>query len=90
MNKLDKAREEINEADLLIIEAFKKRMKAVKEVLLYKKENNLEILDTKREDIVKNKNINLLNNKELEKYYLEVLDSLLKVSKDYQKDLLNE
>ncbi len=87
MNKLETAREIINSCDKEMIELFKKRMAASKMVAEYKKENNLPILDSKREEIIINKNIDLLNNEELENYYLEFFKSLLKVSKDYQSKL---
>lgn len=87
MNKLDMAREIINSCDKEMIELFKKRMYAASLVAEYKKENNLPILDSKREETIINKNVELLDNKELETYYLEFFKALLKVSKDYQKKL---
>lgn len=90
MNKLEEARKIINEADKEIVIAFKKRMEAVKEVINYKIANNLPILDSSREQIVKEKNLMLLNDPILAPYYLELLDTILKVSKDYQKDLYGE
>ncbi len=87
MNKLDMAREIINSCDKEMIELFKKRMYAASLVAEYKKENNLPILDSKREETIINKNVELLDNKELETYYLEFFKTLLKVSKDYQKKL---
>lgn len=90
MNDLEKARHLINEADKEIIEAFKKRMIAVKEVIKYKKEHNLSILDKGREDEVKKNNLLRLDDLTLAPYYIEVLDTLLKVSKEYQQELLDE
>lgn len=90
MNKLEEARKIINEADKEIVIAFKKRMEAVKEVINYKMANNLSILDSSREQIVKEKNLALLDDPILAPYYLELLDTILKVSKDYQKDLYSE
>ncbi len=90
MNKLEEARKIINEADKEIVIAFKKRMEAVKEVINYKMANNLPILDSSREQIVKEKNLALLDDPILAPYYLELLDTILKVSKDYQKDLYSE
>ncbi len=87
---LDIAREEINEVDKLMLDLFKRRMKASKMVALYKIENNLEVLDSSREDEMKSKNLKLLNDKELEKYYLEFLEGVLNSSKDYQKDLMKK
>lgn len=88
MNKLDEAREIINNIDVKLIELFKERMKASKMVAEYKSENNMPIFDEKREKSLKEKNLLILNDKELEQYYLIFLDGILKASKDYQKDLI--
>ena len=52
MDKLEKARIEINEADKGIAELFCKRMNAVRAVAEYKKERGLPILDAAREEAV--------------------------------------
>lgn len=88
MNKLEEARITINEVDTKIIELFVKRMAAAKMVAEYKKENNKPIYDAEREKILIEQNLKLLNNKELEKYYLIFLQGVLKASKDYQEDLI--
>lgn len=88
--KLDIAREEINRIDLEMIDLFKKRMAAVSNVVSYKMENNLPVLDTSREaDLIK-KNLEILNTPELEEYYLTFFDGVLKSSKDYQKKIKGE
>ena len=88
MNKLEEARLIINEVDSKMVELFKERMKAAKMVAEYKKENNLPVLDKAREEALINKNLGLLNDRELEKYYLTFLEGMLTASKDYQKDLI--
>lgn len=88
LNKLEEARLIINEVDLEMIELFKKRMQASKMVAEHKKENNLPVLDKAREEALINKNVNYLNDKQLEKYYLTFLEGVLTASKDYQKDLI--
>lgn len=88
MNKLEEARQIIDQVDLELIELFKKRMAASKMVAEFKALNNLPIYNEEREKNLINKNLNSLNSKELEKYYLEFLEVILKVSKDYQKDLI--
>lgn len=87
-NNLEIARDQINEIDAQMIELFKERMKASKMVALYKRENNIAVLDSKREQQIIEKNLNILNDKELEKYYLTFFDGVLKASKDYQKELI--
>ncbi|MFI3251567.1 MAG: chorismate mutase [bacterium] len=83
---LNEARLIINEIDQQMIELFIKRMDAVKKVLIYKKENNLNVFDQKRELEIIEKNIKLLNNKELEKYYQIFFEGMLTASKQYQED----
>lgn len=87
MNKLELARDEINRIDEEIVHLFEKRMKAVIDVINYKKENGLPILDNNREAIVIKRAINNLEDKELAKYLEEVMNTLMKVSRDYQSEL---
>ena len=54
---LQQAREVINEVDAQMAELFEKRMAAVQQVLAYKKEHNLPILDAAREQIVIEKGV---------------------------------
>ncbi len=89
-NKLEAAREVINSVDLEMIELFKKRMRAVSDVVSYKIENNLPVLDSSRESILINKNLEALNDKSLEEYYLTFFEGVLKSSKDYQKKIKGE
>ncbi len=88
MNKLEKARTEIEAVDKELVKLFEKRFLAVRDVLEYKKENNLPVFDEKREEYLLEKNTGYLKNNNLKKYYEEFLKAMFKVSKDYQKDLL--
>ena len=90
MNKLEEARQIINQVDEKMIELFIQRMTAVKHVAEYKLENKLPVLDSSREGEIKAKNLKLLNNAELEKFYLEFFDGVLRSSKDYQYDLIED
>ena len=90
MNNLDEARIKINEIDKQLIDLFKKRMELSKEIGLYKFANNLPILDEAREELLKKKDLILLDDKNLEKYYLVFLEGVLNSSKEYQKDIINE
>lgn len=90
MSKLDDARIIINECDKEMITLFKKRMSAAKMVAEYKASNNLPILDLKRENELIKRNTQILNDQELEGYYIIFLEGMLKVSKDYQEELIKE
>ena len=88
MNKLEIARENINRIDREIAKLFEERMREVEEVIAYKLENNLEILDSGREKEVIDRNSKLLKNENLKNYYIDFLENMMRISKDYQKDIL--
>ena len=90
MNKLERARLEINRIDKEMARLFQERMKAVEGVIEYKLENNMEVLDSNREKEVIEKNLLLIEEKKYEKYYLDFIKNMMRISKEYQKDILIE
>lgn len=89
MDKLEKARKVINEVDEQMAKLFIERMKAVKDVISYKMENNLPVLDSKREKEVIQKNLKYLDNHELDEYYINFITDVMDISKSYQKSILS-
>ncbi len=85
---LNDVRKKINDIDEEMISLFIKRMKLVEEVLKFKKDNNLEVLDVKREEELLKRNLLMLNDNELEKYYKIFFDAILRSSKTFQEDNL--
>mgnify|MGYP004450214107 FL=1 len=90
MNTLEEARLIINETDEKIAELFERRMEAVRQVALYKKEHNLPIFDPSREDYLLNKNLKYLHNDELTEYYRDFQKHTMEVSKKYQTSLVSQ
>lgn len=90
MNKLERARAEINRVDREIAKLFQERMKAVEDVIDYKIENSMEILDSGREQEVIEKNRALISEKKYEKYYVDFIVNMMKISKEYQKEILDK
>lgn len=88
MNKLEKTRIDIERIDMEMIKLFVERMNCSKEVVVYKMENNLPILDSNREKQLIEKNSNFVP-EELRKYYIDFLKGVITVSKDYQKDIMD-
>ena len=72
-NKLDIARQIINEVDAQMAELFVKRMCAAELVYEHKKEFGLPILDQTREDAVIEKNLALIEDDILKEYYVDYL-----------------
>lgn len=90
MNKLEKARLTIDEIDTEIIKLFEKRMTVVKDVIEFKIENGMPILDSNREANMLEKNLKKISNEEYKKYYSLVLEGFLNASKVLQKDILEK
>ena len=89
MNQLEVLRNKLDNIDLEIIKLYEKRMEIVKDVINFKINNNLPILDSSRESKMLENNLKKINNQEFKKYYQDVLSGFLKASKDLQKDILN-
>ncbi|MBQ9912598.1 MAG: chorismate mutase [Clostridia bacterium] len=88
MDKLNKAREIIGEADREIAALFEKRMAAVREVAEYKKERGLPVFDGAREDFLIRKNLCHIENEEIKDFYVSFIKSTMDISKRYQHRIL--
>ena len=88
MEDLNVIRKRINDIDKEIAKLFVERMKCSKEVAEYKKINSLPIYDAKREEEVKNNNLTLIEDEKIREHYVNFIDNLMKVSRDYQRSLL--
>lgn len=83
MEKLLEYRKEIEKIDSELIELLVQRMELSKKIGDFKRENGLPIFDPKREEELKQKNI-LSCKEEYRRGYQEILEAILKVSKDIQ------
>ena len=82
---LEKQRAEIDAIDREIVALFERRMQVVVDVARIKKENGLAILDASREKEVIAKVQSYLKDDHLKEELAEAYETLMKVSKDYQK-----
>ncbi len=87
MNQLEQARKTIDEVDRQMADLFCKRMEAVKQVARYKQEHGLPILNAKREQEVIAQNAALVEDQELQSYYIRFLQDTMAVSRSYQSRL---
>jgi chorismate mutase/prephenate dehydratase len=90
MDKLEKARIEIDKIDKSMAELFEKRMKCVEDVIDFKLENNLPILNTNRESEVIKKNSDLIENPLYTGFYERFIKQLMDISKLYQNTRANK
>ena len=86
-DRLTKARETIKEADSKIAKLFEERMHAVKEVAAYKKEHGLPIYDAVQEEKVIKESSERIHDTDLKRYYVELVENMMEVSKKYQYSL---
>lgn len=87
MTALDKDREEIDEIDEQIAGLFEKRFKVVQDVIDYKIENHLPILNSGREEEITAKNTALIEDDDIRPYFQQWYEDLLVLSKNYQKEI---
>jgi chorismate mutase/prephenate dehydratase len=89
MNQLEQARKQIDEIDLQIAQLYEKRLEAVEQVLEYKLENNMEVLDSSREALILERNAGYIQNEKYVDKYLNLQKFIMKESRNYQKSLLS-
>ena len=89
MNELEQARNVINDIDKEMASLFERRMEAVISVANYKKANSMPILDSSRESLVIERNLAYIENDDMKQYYEEFIKSVMNISKEYQKKLLD-
>ncbi len=90
MTKLEEARKKINEIDQQMANLFEARMRAVEDVIQYKKEHHLPILDTNREQFVIAHNLQYIKEEKYKSSYQTFIQDLMATSRKYQNQILCE
>ena len=88
MDQLEEARRLIDRVDSQMAELFEKRMEAVAQVIRYKREHGMPILDAGREEAVIAKNTARIENEELKPYFADLLKAQMALSRQYQAAVL--
>ena len=88
MTDLERARQEIDEADRGMAALFEKRMRASEVVARYKKERGLPIYVPEREQEVLEKNAALIGDPAIRAHYIQFLQHTMNASKRYQRELI--
>lgn len=89
MNKIDKARQEIDRIDREMAKLFVERMEASEVVAEYKRERGLQVFDPVRENYVIDKNSKLVEDQSIREYYVSFLRNNMEISKSYQRRLMD-
>lgn len=83
---LQELREKINNIDKELVGLLEQRFQCVMEIGMYKKENLIPVLDSKRELEVIEKSKKLLNNPQYDKYLEKLYTEIMKTCRQLQKD----
>ena len=90
MSRLDEDRKQIDVIDRQIAELFEKRFEVVRDVIEYKIENRLPILNSGREAEITKKNTALIKDEDIREYFKVWYEELFLLSKEYQKQIQDE
>ena len=88
MDKLEKARAQIDKIDSRMALLFEQRMALAAEIAQHKKQQGLPVLNTAREKEVLVKNTARLRDKSLQGYYIKFMEQVLGLSRRYQTQLM--
>lgn len=89
LEDLDRLRDEIDDIDKQMVKLFEKRMNIVLKVGEIKEKNDIPILNQDRECEVIDKNISYISNKYFANYAKDLLNSIMRISRDIQKEYRN-
>lgn len=89
MDELEQARMEIDRIDGDMSSLFEQRMRAVAEIAAFKAEHGLPVVDLNREKLVLKQNARRVKDDHIRSYYVNFLNALIDVSKNYQHALLS-
>lgn len=87
---LDKYRKSIDEIDEKLLELYEKRMSVVLDVAKYKKQHNLPILNSNRENEVIEKQLSNLKNKDISPEVISLFGKIMSLSKDYEHRIMSK
>ena len=90
MEDLSDYREQIDVIDEKLIKLFEQRMELALKVANYKKENGIEVLNRSREQEVIDKNLSLVQNKKFSNSVKQLLEYMMKLSRELQKEYIVE
>ncbi len=88
--RLEEDRNRIDEIDAQLADLFEKRFEVVRDIIDYKIENRLPILDSGREQAIIEKNAERIQDDDIRVYFRRLYIEMLSLSRDYQDDILKE
>ena len=90
MTALEEYRQEINGIDREMADLFARRMAVAGRIAAYKQQNGLPVFDPAREQAVRDRAAAAMADDALRPYYVEFIQAVMDISKEYQRKLLGE
>ena len=81
MNTLQEAREKINAIDAQMADLFEERMRTVEDVIQYKKEHQMQVLDPTREQAVIERNQKRIRDPRYAASYRQFIEEVMAISR---------
>lgn len=88
--RLDLDRAKIDEIDAQLAQLFEQRFEVVRDIIDYKVENRLPILDNSREKQIIENNASRIEDDDVRIYFRKLYMYMLDLSRDFQDDILRE
>lgn len=88
--RLDLDRQAIDDIDARLAELFEKRFEVVRDIIDYKIENRLPILDSSREKQIIETNVSRIQDDDIRVYFRKLYADMLDLSREFQDDILRE
>ena len=88
--RLENDRQKIDGIDAQIAELFEQRFLILRDIIDYKIENRLPILDSGREQDIIARNSDRVKDEDIRSYFRRFYTYMIGLSRDYQDDILRE
>ncbi len=88
--RLEEDRAAIDRIDEQLAKLFEQRFNIVRDIIEYKYENRLPILDSGRETEIIERNSRLVEDDDIRRYFRMTYAHMIELSREYQDDILKE
>lgn len=88
--RLEEDRAAIDRIDEQLAKLFEQRFNIVRDIIEYKYENRLPILDSGRETEIIERNSRLVEDDDIRRYFRITYAHMIELSREYQDDILKE
>lgn len=89
-DRLSIDREKIDTIDEQLARLFEERFHVVEDVVDYKIDNHMQVLDSSREAVITKKNVMRIQDENIRPYFKKLYMEMLRLSREYQQKIMDE